>query len=225
MDERLLREVRILRAWVAVLTLAGLAVLVTAVRRAPDEKTKFGEIDVERINVVEADGQLRMVISNRARQHPGVVDGVMVPRPNGRPPGMLFFDHLGNECGGLVYDENGGQGHFVSLTFDKSRQDQTIGLQHLEGDDGSYFAGLFVWDRPDTPLSEILQHPDRFQREDIAGAQRIAIGKNRDRSCLIQLADPEGRPRLRIQVDPDGNPHLDFLDEDGETLLTLPDDV
>ena len=51
-----------------------------------------------------------------------------MPRPNGRPPGLIFFNHRGDECGGLIFDENGGKGHFISLTLDKSRQDQTVGL-------------------------------------------------------------------------------------------------
>lgn len=56
-----------------------------------------------------------MVISNRERQHPGMVDGKLMKRENGRPPGLIFFDQRGDECGGLVFDENGGKGHFVSL--------------------------------------------------------------------------------------------------------------
>ena len=84
-------------------------------------------ISVERINIVEKDGKLRMVISNRARQHPGVLDGKVMPRPNGRPPGMIFFNHRGDEAGGLIFDENGGNGHFLSLT-DLSRGKDVLPL-------------------------------------------------------------------------------------------------
>lgn len=40
------------------------AVTVLAGFAAQNSRTKFGGIDVERINVVERDGSLRMVISN-----------------------------------------------------------------------------------------------------------------------------------------------------------------
>ncbi|MFZ0637627.1 MAG: hypothetical protein WA755_16540 [Candidatus Acidiferrales bacterium] len=40
------------------------AVAVLAGFAAQNSRTKFGEIDVERINIVEPDGSLRMVISN-----------------------------------------------------------------------------------------------------------------------------------------------------------------
>jgi hypothetical protein len=237
MQSDLERDVHRLKIIVTAMTLLWIATV--AVALAPHgDKPHFEEIDVERINIVEADGQLRMVISNRERQHPGVVDGKEMPRPNGRPPGMLFFDHLGNECGGLIFDENGDQGHFVSLTMDKSRQDQTVGIQHLEGDDGSYFAGLRVWDRPNTSLADMVDRynevqamedeqarADAFQEMQAAGEfgfNRITVGKLRDSSAVISLADPAGRPRLRISVDPEGAPRLEFLDSDGEVIESFP---
>ncbi len=58
-----------------------------------------------------------MVISNRERQHPGMVDGKLIPREFARPPGLIFLSHGGDECGGLIFDENGGKGHFVSLAL------------------------------------------------------------------------------------------------------------
>ena len=36
---------------------------------------KFDEITVERINIVESNGDLKMGISNSERQHPGIFDG------------------------------------------------------------------------------------------------------------------------------------------------------
>ena len=53
---------------------------------------KFDEITVERINIVEPDGKLKMVISNQARQHHGIVNGKIIKRDNPRPPGMIFFN-------------------------------------------------------------------------------------------------------------------------------------
>ena len=46
----------------------------------------MGEITVERINVVDANGTLRLVISDRDRMHPGVVSGKTLDRQR-RPKG------------------------------------------------------------------------------------------------------------------------------------------
>jgi len=220
------------------ITLVAL-VSITSAFNQQNQRPKFEEIDVERINIVEKDGKLRMVISNRERQHPGSVDGQLVPRPHGRPPGVLFFNHRGDECGGLVFDENGGQGHFVSLTMDKSRNDQTVGMQHLESDNGQYFAGLRIWDRPHSSLVEQMKEFDRIEQlpDDEAkkaayqsmkergelGAERVTVAKLRDSSAVIALRDQQGRTRIRISVDGAGNPKLDFLDEGGKAVYSLPD--
>ena len=63
------------------------------------QKQKFAEIDVERINVVEKDGKLRMVISNQERQHPGISNEKIIKRDGPRPPGMIFFNHSGRRNG------------------------------------------------------------------------------------------------------------------------------
>jgi hypothetical protein len=51
---------------------------------------------------VDANGTLRMVIANKDRMHPGVLDGKMINRP--RPvAGMIFFNDERDEVGGLTY--------------------------------------------------------------------------------------------------------------------------
>jgi hypothetical protein len=132
-----------------------------------------------------------------------------MPRPNGRPAGMIFFNHQGNEAGGLVFDENGGNGHFLELTFDKSRQDQTLGLRHLESDNGQYFAGLQIWDRPHNSLADYIT--------------RSETGKLRDKSATIVLSDGQGKPRIRMSGEDTGNPRLEFLDETGKVTYRLPE--
>ena len=77
METKLEREVRFLKACVVGGTLLG-AVLVLTAFTLQNARQKFGEIDVERINIVEKDGKLRMVISNEERQHPGIVNGKII---------------------------------------------------------------------------------------------------------------------------------------------------
>ena len=237
MENKLEKEVRFLKVYAVLATLVG-AVFVLAAFTLQSSKQKFGEIDVERINVVERDGKLKMVISNKERQHPGVVDGKTIPRKGPRPPGILFFNEKGDECGGLIFDGDEKNGQFESLTFDKFRQDQTIGLQHLEGTNGKYFAGLVVWDRNNGPyweqmekfreIDKVPNSPEKqaamkaFRETGALGTERVLIGKGRDQAAMVVLSDPKGRARIRLSVDAMGAPKLEFLDEAGKVTYNLP---
>src|SRR5439155_24651773 len=86
-----------MRAYVIISSMA-LVTLSTAAFRQASKPQNLGEITVERINVVDKNGTLRMVISNKDRMHPGVIDGVTLERP--RPQaGLLFFNDEGDEDG------------------------------------------------------------------------------------------------------------------------------
>jgi len=141
MESKLEKEVRCLKIYAAMATLIYAVCLFSAFA-LQGKKQKFEEIDVERITIVERDGKLKMVISNSERQHPGIVDGKIIPREGGRSAGMIFFNDRGDEIGGLTFSGDTGPGQFGSLTFDKFRGDQTIAFQHLENSNGDYFAGV-----------------------------------------------------------------------------------
>jgi hypothetical protein len=236
MDPTLARDVRFLKRYALTSTVVCLALALTAFARSAP--ARFEEIDVERINIIEADGTLRMVISNQARQHPGIVNGKVIARQGPRPPGLIFFNHLGDEMGGLIFGANGGRGHFGSLTFDKVRGDQTIGFRHLEGDNGAYSTGLEMWQQPDVPgdllqakYREIQAMADTAARRralqamrdaDHVTTQRLFLGKGRDNSAMLVLSDLKGRPRLRISVTADGTPAMEVLDEAGRAVSALP---
>lgn len=239
METKLEKEVRFLKIYAAVATLFGAVFLLTAFA-AQSKNQKFTEIDVERINIVEKDGKLRMVIANQERQHPGIVNGKIIKRDGPRAPGMIFFNHLGDEMGGLVFGENGGNGHFGSLTWDKVRNDQTIGFRHLEGDSGTYETGLVMWQQPNIPGDVMLAKLETAQKITDETARRAAIqklrdggeltsnrlflGKRRDNSSELLMADSKGKPRIRMSVAPDGTPKLEFLDEAGKIIYTLPEE-
>ena len=232
MRKTLRRELRFLRAY-AIASAVLLALLSTAAFRQSTQT--FGEITVGRINVADADGTLRMVISNKDRMHPGVMDGVTIDRP--RPvAGMLFFNDEGDEVGGLTYTGRATRAN-AGIMFDQLNQDQTVGISYSETD-GRRTAGLHVWDRADSPLSDLIKQLNEANRmTDVAardaklkairasappGPRRIFVGKNDDRSATVSLADANGRPRLRLTVDAVGNPRIEFLDEAGKVLTRLP---
>ena len=52
---------------------------------------------------------------------------------------------------------------------------------------------------------------------------RLFLGKRRDNSNELLMSDNKGRPRIRLRVAPDGTPKLEFLDEAGKTIYSLPD--
>src|SRR5260370_18040718 len=72
-------------------------------RIAPSKKIVFEEITVQRVNIVEPDGTLRMVISDKAL-FPGIfLKRQEHPHPNRNTAGMLFFNDEGTENGGLTF--------------------------------------------------------------------------------------------------------------------------
>ena len=201
----------------------------------------MGEITVERLNVVDANGTLRMVLAGKDRMHPGVVDGVLIERP--RPvAGMLFFNDEGDEVGGLTYTGTvaGGRGRAnAGIMFDQLKQDQTIGITYNEAN-GQRSASLQVWDRSDTVrLTELITKlnaanklPAGPEREkalaDIRatappGPRRLFVGKTTDKAAAVVLSDAQGRARLTLMVDATGNPRIEFLDETGKVVARIPE--
>ena len=231
-------ELRILRAY-AVVSAGALLVVALAAFGQPAGPQNFGEINVQRINVVDADGTLRMVLSNKDRMHPGVLDGKTIDRP--RPvAGMLFFNDEGDEVGGLTYSgrERDGERRAASgIAFDQLKQDQIVALSYSESG-GQRSAGLEVWDRSDTRLSELIEKLNAANKIEDAAARdaairavraaappaprRVFVGKNVDRAATVSLADANGRVRLTLTVDPGGDASIAFLDEQGRTVQRLP---
>ena len=142
--------------WIPTLLMIGLIIGdVTWVQAKVGRKTvAFDEIDVQRINIREPDGTLRMVISNTSAAPGVMVKGKEYRHPTRSEAGIIFMNAEGTENGGLIFDggkKNGkvyGSGH---LSFDQYEQDQVISLDQGE-DNGVRHATLSFNDRPDTPI-------------------------------------------------------------------------
>src|SRR5580704_2495534 len=99
---KLFSSPRFLAIYSGVLTVA-FAVVVLAAFAESRRKQTFDEIDVHRINVIEPDGTLRLVISNKA-EFPGIIiKGKETPHPDRKTAGMLFFNDEATENGGLIF--------------------------------------------------------------------------------------------------------------------------
>src|SRR5207247_12732 len=61
------REVRVLKMYSAISTVLIVFALLMGHGRAQSSKPRFAEIDAERINIVEADGRLSLVLANTQR--------------------------------------------------------------------------------------------------------------------------------------------------------------
>jgi hypothetical protein len=232
------RQLRFLRAYAIVNSLALILVATAAFGQASTSQ-RIDELTVQRMNVVDANGTLRLVISNKDRMHPGQMDGKVIERP--RPvAGLLFFNEEGDEVGGLTFtgrEVNGTRQADAGLMFDQFKQDQTIGFSYSEGN-GRRTAGFQVWDRSDTKLSDLIEKlnaanriADAAEREAAIakaraaappGPRRIFVGKNADRAATVSLADADGKPRLALTVDAGGNPRIEFLDANGAVVARIP---
>jgi len=243
MDERVRRELRVMRLYVATLTVLCGTLGIAAFRQT-DQKQQFGEIDVERINVVEPDGRFRMVISNRERSIGPIYKGQPFGYPGGTRPGIIFFNDEGTENGGLTFQgERAPDGTYSATThmsFDQFDQDQVVVLQYADRD-GERRMGLTIGDRADVNIFDlvaerdsIMQMPEGPEREEALRrwqgprngvplyAQRVYVGRDASRSAVVDLSDPDGNPRIRMRVDSLGIPSLEFLDAAGNVTARLP---
>jgi hypothetical protein len=229
---------RFLVVYSGVLTVAfGALVLVAA---NPAGRESFDEIDVQRINVVEPDGTIRLVLSSKARL-PGILfGGEEYEHPTRRTAGILFYNDEGTENGGLVFggetDSTGKVSAYGHLSFDQYEQDQVLVLDATE-DGGNRKAGVSVWDRPDWSIEELIRLVERvkdlpesernveysrFFADRERAHPRLYLGKSHDGSVSLRLNDAEGRERLIVQVAADGTPAVRFLDEEGEEVARFP---
>jgi hypothetical protein len=218
--------------WLATISLF-LGVMAWGQAAAERKVTGFVEIDVQRINVREPDGTLRMTISNSATAPGLIFKGTEHAYPNRQAAGILFYNDEGTENGGLLF---GGakKGQNVSsgghLSFDQYEQDQVISLDQTE-EHGRRRAGLTFFDRPTTPipleLIDKVNTPEgSTEFETLAkaggfGYPRAFIGRTEDRSSTVILRDSKGLARLKLTVTPAGEASIEFMDESGKIVRRI----
>jgi hypothetical protein len=166
----------------------------------------FDEIQVHRINVVEPDGTLRMVISNKARLPGVIVRGKESPQSDRPQAGMLFYNDEGSENGGLIFGgRKNEKGEVVdsggSLSFDKYDDNQIVQLAGVD-DKTDRFAGLVVSDK----------------------SRRIWVGRKDDGRASVELMDAHGKKRIVMEVSNEGVPSLSFLDDAGKVVRRMSSD-
>jgi len=195
---------RFLTIYSGVLTVAFAVTILSG--SSVTKPTTFDEINVRRINVVEPDGTLRMVISDHAKLPGIIVRGK--EQPFARPQaGLLFYNDEGSENGGLIFGgRRNNKGEIVdsggTLSFDKYGANQIIQLIGVDDKDDR-FAGLSVTDS--------LTGTDT--------RRRVWVGRGEDGTATVNLMDAQGKKRIVIEVKADGSPSLSFLDAGGNFIL------
>jgi len=191
---------RFLSIYASVVSTVFVVVVLTGANARP--KQVFDEIQVHRIDIVEPDGTLRMVISDKDRLPPVIVKGVAHPEFGEPRPqaGLLFYNDEGSENGGLIFGgRKNEKGEVVdsggSLSFDRYGAGQIIQLAGVE-DATNRFAGLAVNDKN----------------------QRVWVGTTENGDATISLKDANGKVRILMQVPEKGDPSVSLLDENGRIV-------
>ena len=171
---------------------------------APPSAT-FDTLTVQRINVVDPDGKMRLIIANSARLPGAIIHGKTYPRSINDAAGVLFLDSKGEETGGVALaklrDSN-----VANLTFDYTYQlTDGIRMWKQESADGTQWLAAFdIFDRrPSTGTVESSQ-----------GVERISLA-DENRNAALVISDAQGHPRIRIGVDAAGTPAITMLNPDG----------
>jgi hypothetical protein len=251
MDNNIRKQLRLLQGYALISSALLAALIFTAATQGGTPaagKARFQEIDVERINILEGDGKLRLTISNNDRSPGPVIGGLTLKTREGkRGAGLIFFNDKGDECGGMTWSGKG-EGDTVSanggIMFDQYNSDQIVGIRYGQRGQQSS-SGLQVWERSMTSIADYAKKiyevelmkdgPDKDEtmkklREEMQAAgmdakSRIFVGRTEKNDAVIVLADRKGKPRIMMQVNEANVPSLQFLDENGKVTLSLPENA
>jgi hypothetical protein len=231
---------KFLSIYSCVVTLAFASVVLLGARERP-RNADFDQITVHRVNIVEPDGTVRMVLADKAEFPGAYFMGKEYPRTDRDATGMLFNDDEGTENGGLIFggnkDKDGVTHSYGHLSFDEYHQDQTMVLES-DSDGDSRSTQYSIEDTSSWPVTPEVSAqfqgvkamppgPARgaawkaLQAKYPASVERGYFGRGRDKSISLTLSDQQGHARLIARVAADGTPVLQFLDAQGKILRTI----
>jgi len=176
---------------------------------SPPASATFDTLTVQRINVVDPDGKMRLIIANSARLPGATKNGKAYPRSINNAAGFLFMDTKGDETGGAATAKLR-DNDTAAFIFDYMYQPTDgIRMWRQESDDGARWrASLDIYDRrPYTGAAG----------ESSQGVQRIALADENQNAELV-ISDVQGRPRIRIGVDKGGTPTIAMLNPEGKEI-------
>ena len=167
--------------------------------------TKFDEITVKRINIVDDKGVNRMIISNQERMEPPILFGKKYKRAL-NPAGIIFYNEKGDECGGIAISKNP-ETNTYALAFDYDNADAIGLLTQQNNKTNAYKSGIVINDK------------------DLSGkiggnTNRINLMTDNGNSSLV-INGPDEKPRIIISVDSLGNPLLKMINNEGKLIKEI----
>jgi hypothetical protein len=230
------KKVNFLMAYAIASTMIICFFTLSSFKNKADEKI-VDEIVAKKITIVGEDNLPRMVLSNEKRQHSGRMNGKEWPKRE-RPSGILFFNNQGDECGGLVYQTKEKDGKIISgmsFTMDNYKDDQVVqvlndeyyanGKAYIQRgiNINQYPTGTNIEDR-NKKVEEINKIKDEKERklklsevyEKEGAVNRVFLGRTKGNSSGLFLSGPDGKPKMMIYVDENGNPKIQTFNAKGE---------
>ncbi|PQJ79895.1 hypothetical protein [Polaribacter porphyrae] len=201
---------------------------------------KFKEIEAQRLSIVGSDNNLYMSISNPEQQALATTHGVPhYPDTKRDLPGIIFFNRVGDEVGGIYYDGTDKE-NFAGITFDQQKNDQIMAImkdEYLEKGEWKRWYGMFFRERSDSIRVEKLVEAFQAKTKEYSKTQkdsaylsfkkyidseinvyRMFLGREENKKTGLFLYDSKGRERIKIYIDEFDNARFEILDKKGKIL-------
>jgi len=171
-------------------------------------KVDHDRLVVRRLDVVDEKGTIRMTLAGNGPN--GILDGVEYRRAF-PTSGITFYDDKGSERGGLGLGDIPGSA--VVMASDHANGD-AIGWRVMP--DGSI---MFAMNGRDAMIRE----PSLGNKlmPGLNAKSRLSMNLAPDGTPSIELADKEGRARIRLATGADGAGEIQFLNADGKIVQRL----
>ncbi len=172
------------------------------------ETPDHDRISARRIDIVDADGTIRMTLSGATP--PPIIDGVQYKRAF-NVAGLILYDDKGSERGGFgTADVEGGMA--------------VLALDHPAMDAVGWRVS------PDGSVSFVFNQAPPLVREPglggalVPGVQtptRMRLSLAADGTPAVALSDRNDKPRLRLTVTEEGFGAIQFLNAEGQVVHTI----
>ncbi len=204
------------------------------------------EIKAERLSIVGPDGNLYIAISNPEQQALATIKGKPIsPGTNRDLPGIMFFNRIGDELGGIYHDGTEGES-YAGITFDQQGDDQILAImkdEYKDGDEWKRWYGMFLRERSDS-ISQLEMFKNYYKeteglskeekekaykamrkiQDEKINVYRMFLGREESENVGLFLYDSKGRERIKVYVDSLDVPRITVIDTLGNEsgLESLP---
>ncbi|UOB18308.1 hypothetical protein [Abyssalbus ytuae] len=208
--------------------------------RQTQEVKTFKEIQAERLSIIGTDGNLYISISNPEKQALATTHRVPHNPDTKRDlPGIIFFNRVGDEVGGIYYDGTDEES-YAGITFDQQKNDQIMAImkdEYLDQGEWKRWYGMFFRERSDSIRVEKLYGQFLDKTKSMAKEEkdaeylkfkeyldseinvyRMFLGREESKNTGLFIYDSKGNERIKIYIDEFDNTRFEILDENGKKV-------